>query len=132
MPPLKLPYNVSGGCIVKCVTLHTLAYSVTENPYTAAQRFLQNNDLPLSYIDQVVQFIEKNTASVNIGGANTQFVDPYTGKCSMPLACVDKLTLGLQVLRDTKQHKPHLAVVLQSSWILSLVRTSSDHSRSRI
>ncbi|EJF66161.1 phospholipase A-2-activating protein [Dichomitus squalens LYAD-421 SS1] len=60
-PPLKLPYNAS------------------ENPYTAAQRFLQNNDLPLSYLDQVVQFIEKNTAGVSIGGGNNQLVDPYTG-----------------------------------------------------
>ncbi|KAM5530207.1 hypothetical protein V8D89_016121 [Ganoderma adspersum] len=61
VPPLKLPYNAS------------------ENPYNAAQRFLQSNDLPMSYLDQVVQFIEKNTAGVNIGGANNQFVDPYTG-----------------------------------------------------
>ena len=51
-----------------------------ENPYTAAQRFLQNNDLPLSYLDEVVRFIEKNTAGVNIGGGNNQYVDPYTGK----------------------------------------------------
>ncbi|KAI0748494.1 phospholipase A-2-activating protein [Daedaleopsis nitida] len=61
VPPLKLPYNAS------------------ENPYNAAQRFLQNNDLPLSYLDEVVRFIEKNTAGVSIGGGNNQYVDPYTG-----------------------------------------------------
>ncbi|KAI0807771.1 phospholipase A-2-activating protein [Fomes fomentarius] len=61
VPPLKLPYNVS------------------ENPYTAAQRFLQSNELPLSYLDEVVRFIEKNTAGVDIGVGNNQFVDPYTG-----------------------------------------------------
>ncbi|KAH8930088.1 WD-40 repeat-containing protein [Atractiella rhizophila] len=61
-PPLKLPYNAS------------------ENPYSAAQRFLQTNELPLGYIDQVVQFIEKNTAGVNIGSTNNAFVDPYTGE----------------------------------------------------
>ncbi|OSD08506.1 phospholipase A-2-activating protein [Trametes coccinea BRFM310] len=61
-PPLKLPYNAS------------------ENPYTAAQRFLQNNDLPLSYLDEVVRFIEKNTAGTTIGAsAGEQFADPYTG-----------------------------------------------------
>ncbi|KAF8637390.1 hypothetical protein AX17_002886 [Amanita inopinata Kibby_2008] len=60
VPPLKLPYNV------------------TENPFTAAQRFLQENDLPLSYIDEVVGFIEKNTGGVSLGG-NEDYVDPYTG-----------------------------------------------------
>ncbi|KAL2313427.1 Ubiquitin homeostasis protein lub1 [Schizosaccharomyces pombe] len=41
--PLKLPYNA------------------TENPYQAANRFLELNQLPLSYTDEVVKFIEKNT-----------------------------------------------------------------------
>ncbi|QRV87354.1 ubiquitin homeostasis protein lub1 [Ceratobasidium sp. AG-Ba] len=60
VPPLSLPYNA------------------TENPYTAAQRFLAQNDLPLSYIDQVVSFIEKNTAGTKIQSSG-DFVDPYTG-----------------------------------------------------
>ncbi|KAI0302198.1 WD40-repeat-containing domain protein [Russula brevipes] len=60
VPPLKLPYNVN------------------ENPFTAAQRFLERNDLPLSYLDQVVQFIEKNTGGINLGG-NDDYVDPFTG-----------------------------------------------------
>ncbi|KAI0006182.1 WD40-repeat-containing domain protein [Russula compacta] len=59
VPPLKLPYNVN------------------ENTFTAARRFLENNDLPLSYIDQVAQFIEKNTAGVNIGGSD-DYGDPFT------------------------------------------------------
>ncbi|EAU88837.2 phospholipase A-2-activating protein [Coprinopsis cinerea okayama7 len=61
VPPLKLPYNV------------------TENPYSAAQRFLEANELSLNYIDEVVKFIEKNTAGVNIGTGNEEYVDPYTG-----------------------------------------------------
>jgi len=61
VPPLKLPYNVN------------------ENPYAAAQRFLERNELPNSYIDQIVQFIEKNTAGVNLGSGNNEYVDPYTG-----------------------------------------------------
>ncbi|KAF8509690.1 WD40-repeat-containing domain protein [Gautieria morchelliformis] len=48
------------------------------NPFEAAQRFLHVHELPLTYIDQVVNFIEKNTAGVSIGTSN-QFVDPYTG-----------------------------------------------------
>ncbi|EJD53176.1 PFU-domain-containing protein [Auricularia subglabra TFB-10046 SS5] len=64
VPPLKLPYNV------------------TENPFSAAQKFLQDNELPLSYIDEVVRFIEKNTAGVSLGTSNQQYVDPYTGASS--------------------------------------------------
>ncbi|KDQ19766.1 hypothetical protein BOTBODRAFT_27194 [Botryobasidium botryosum FD-172 SS1] len=60
-PPLKLPYNA------------------TENPYQAAQRFLAANDLPAEYLDQVVQFIEKNAAGPQLGPAPTGYVDPYTG-----------------------------------------------------
>lgn len=55
-----------------------LAKYIPENPYSAAQRFLQNHDLPLSYLDEVVRFIEKNTAGVNIN-TGSEFVDPYTG-----------------------------------------------------
>ncbi|KAJ2927584.1 hypothetical protein H1R20_g9510, partial [Candolleomyces eurysporus] len=61
VPPLKLPYNV------------------TENPYAAAQRFLQNNELEMTYIDQVVKFIETNTAGVNLGSGNDEYRDPFTG-----------------------------------------------------
>jgi len=43
VPLLKLPYNVS------------------ENPHSVAQRFLESNDLPLTYMDEVVKFIETNT-----------------------------------------------------------------------
>ncbi|KAI6028537.1 WD40-repeat-containing domain protein [Pisolithus orientalis] len=59
-PPLKLPVNVS------------------ENPYLAAQRFLEQNDLSLSYLDQVVKFIEQNTAGIKLGD-DSNYTDPYTG-----------------------------------------------------
>jgi len=51
----------------------------TENPFAAARRFLENNDLPLTYIDQVTQFIEKNTGGINLGGSD-DYVDPFTGE----------------------------------------------------
>ncbi|KAK6205195.1 WD40-repeat-containing domain protein [Scheffersomyces amazonensis] len=47
-PPLKLPYNVN------------------ENPYVAAERFLADNELPSSYTEEVVEFINKNTAGFNL------------------------------------------------------------------
>ncbi|KAG9318622.1 WD40-repeat-containing domain protein [Chiua virens] len=60
VPPLKLPYNIS------------------ENPFAAAQRFLQQNDLSMNYIDEIVRFIEKNTAGVKLG-EDSSYVDPFTG-----------------------------------------------------
>lgn len=57
-PPLKLPYNV------------------TENPFDAARRFLEDNELPLSYLDTVASFITKNSEGVDLSEpAPAQ--DPY-------------------------------------------------------
>ncbi|TCD70923.1 hypothetical protein EIP91_000829 [Steccherinum ochraceum] len=61
VPPLKLPYNAS------------------DNPYAAAQKFLESNDLPLTYLDEVVKFIEKNTAGVSLGSGSNDYSDPFTG-----------------------------------------------------
>ncbi|EIW84876.1 phospholipase A-2-activating protein [Coniophora puteana RWD-64-598 SS2] len=61
VPPLKLPYNAN------------------ENPYTAANRFLEQNDLPLSYIDEVANFIQKNASGTTLGSNNNDYVDPFTG-----------------------------------------------------
>ncbi|MBW0494854.1 hypothetical protein O181_034569 [Austropuccinia psidii MF-1] len=60
VPPLKLPYNVS------------------ENPYTVAQKWLAKHQLPDSYVEQVVQFIDKNTSGVAIGSQSSG-ADPLTG-----------------------------------------------------
>ena len=57
-PPLKLPYNVA------------------QNPYEAAQKFLEQNGLEMGYIDQVVKFIEQNTGGVKLGTGGGA-VDPY-------------------------------------------------------
>jgi phospholipase A-2-activating protein len=76
-PPLKLPYNTSGRWFLKCP--QCCAQDNVENPFEAAQRFLNAHDLPPTYLDEVVNFIEKNTAGVHIGTSN-QYVDPYTGE----------------------------------------------------
>lgn len=52
-PPLKLPVNTS------------------DNPYTLADEFLARNDLPISYRDQVVNFILKNTSGVSLDQPDT-------------------------------------------------------------
>ena len=48
-PPLKLPYNLS------------------QNPYEAATKFIQNNELPMTYLDQVANFITTNTQGATVG-----------------------------------------------------------------
>lgn len=60
-PALKLPYNQG------------------QNPFEAAQKFCFANELPLEYVDEIVGFIEKNTGGVTLGGAQNEYVDPYTG-----------------------------------------------------
>ncbi|PGH34849.1 phospholipase A-2-activating protein [[Emmonsia] crescens] len=57
-PPLKLPYNLS------------------QNPYEAATTFIQNNELPMGYLDQVANFITKNTQGASIGPSATQTQSP--------------------------------------------------------
>ena len=64
-PPLKLPYNVS------------------QNPYEAAQRFLEKHGLEMGYIDQVVKFIEQNTGGVKLGLGGGA-VDPYSSSRYVP------------------------------------------------
>ncbi|KAF5678472.1 phospholipase [Fusarium heterosporum] len=48
-PALKLPYNLS------------------ENPYERATKFLGDNELPLSYLDNVANFITENTKGATLG-----------------------------------------------------------------
>ncbi|KAK4561421.1 WD repeat protein Lub1 [Recurvomyces mirabilis] len=48
-PPLKLPYNS------------------TESPWDAAKRFLERNELPMSYYEQVANWISDNTKGTRIG-----------------------------------------------------------------
>ncbi|KAL8841207.1 MAG: hypothetical protein Q9170_000996 [Blastenia crenularia] len=48
-PPLKLPYNLS------------------QNPYEAATKFVQDNELPMTYLDQVANFITMNTQGATLG-----------------------------------------------------------------
>ncbi|XP_071173054.1 phospholipase A-2-activating protein-like isoform X1 [Mytilus edulis] len=60
-PPLKLPYDIK------------------EDPWFAAQRFLQNNELSPLFLDQVANFIIDNTKGVTLGQGPPQVSDPFTG-----------------------------------------------------
>lgn len=60
MPTRKLPYNR------------------TDNPYDVADKWLLKENLPLSFREQIVQFILQNTGQNNIT-FDSSFRDPYTG-----------------------------------------------------
>lgn len=60
-PPLKLPYNVG------------------EDPYEAADRFMEENQLPLTYRSQIADFILRNAAPASAGPVTGGGADPYTG-----------------------------------------------------
>ncbi|GAA99938.1 hypothetical protein E5Q_06641 [Mixia osmundae IAM 14324] len=62
-PPLKLPFNS------------------TQNPYTVAQKFLTDNELPPDYLDEVVRFIERNSGAVSLGNS-APAANPYNDSAS--------------------------------------------------
>ena len=52
--------------------------NIIDNPYNAAQEFISANELPQSYLEQVVDFITKNSQGASFG-TSSQHVDPFTG-----------------------------------------------------
>jgi len=58
-PPLKLPYNLN------------------QNHYEAARKFIEDNELPLTYLDQVANFIIQNTQGATLGQSSAQGTDPW-------------------------------------------------------
>lgn len=51
---------------------------VPDNPYTAADKWLLKENLPLSYRQQVVEFILQNSGQKDFA-LDTSYRDPYTG-----------------------------------------------------
>lgn len=81
-PPLKLPYNL------------------TQNPYDAARKFLEANELPGSYLDQIAQFITTNSEGIDLSSQappessyGTRYVPgvPETATKSIPKAVSTKV-----------------------------------------
>ncbi|ETI23800.1 hypothetical protein G647_05606 [Cladophialophora carrionii CBS 160.54] len=58
-PPLKLPYNIN------------------QNPYDAATKFLQDHELPMSYLEETANFIIKNTQGATLGQQAPTGADPW-------------------------------------------------------
>ena len=51
-----------------------------DDPWMAAHQFLERNDLSQMFLDQVVDFIQKNTKGVTIGQQAETRGDPFTGE----------------------------------------------------
>jgi len=58
-PPLKLPYNLN------------------QNHYEAARKFIEDHELPLTYLDQVANFIIQNTQGATLGQSSGPAADPW-------------------------------------------------------
>lgn len=58
-----------------------LPYNLTEDPWFAAQAFIHRNNLSQYYLDQVANFIVRNTKAMMVesGPAPATFADPFTG-----------------------------------------------------
>lgn len=53
-----------------------LAYNLNQNPYEAAQKFIADNELPITYLDQVANFITTNTKGATLGSSEPQTQGP--------------------------------------------------------
>ncbi|KAH7081244.1 WD40-repeat-containing domain protein [Paraphoma chrysanthemicola] len=54
-----------------------LAYNLNQNHYEAAQKFIDDNKLPITYLDQVANFIIQNTQGATLGQGSAQGADPW-------------------------------------------------------
>ncbi|KAF3435623.1 hypothetical protein FNV43_RR22714 [Rhamnella rubrinervis] len=58
--------------------IRKLPYNRTDNPYTVADKWLLSESLPLSYRQQIVEFILQNSGQRNLT-LDSSFRDPFTG-----------------------------------------------------
>lgn len=56
-----------------------LGYNRGENPYLAAQRFIDENEISQEFLDQIAHFIEQQVPPEALQSAGSQLSDPLTG-----------------------------------------------------
>lgn len=104
----------------------------TENPYDVADKWLLNENLPLSYRQQIVEFILQNTGQKDFT-PDPLFRDPYTGckaECSLCLSgyFFDGLfTLTIQILFQCFSQCLCAWSTIKSPRLLSLALHSISH-----
>ena len=70
LPPIQLPFNEG------------------DDPYMAAQKFLTENELSQHFLDEVANFIIKNSnwnTTKLQSSSSSSYVDPFTGKLTLHL-----------------------------------------------
>lgn len=78
-----------------------LPYNSDENPYDSARRFLEKNELPMSYLDEVAQFITSNAVVKNTQKSYNPYADRATGPAqSQPTATATPTTLKVVPHRE--------------------------------
>ncbi|KAK6368020.1 uncharacterized protein PV06_09259 [Exophiala oligosperma] len=93
-PPLKLPYNV------------------TQNPYEAATKFLQDHELPLSYLEETANFIIKNTQGATLGQSQPAGADPWGTESRYRPGEVSSYQAPPAPVKQTLPQKDYLPVVI--------------------
>ncbi|XP_068654186.1 uncharacterized protein [Aristolochia californica] len=89
--------------------IRKLPYNRSENPYTVADKWLLKENLPLTYRQQVVEFILQNSGQSNFI-LDTSFHDPYTGS-SAYIPGGSSVSAGLPA-KPTFQHLPKKGMLL--------------------
>ena len=98
-PALKLPYNT------------------TQNPHEAAMKFLQDNELPMTYLDETANFIVKMTQGASLGQASqpqpqVPGADPWGSEARYRPEAVSTYQPSTNVSPSKKlPHKDYLAIV---------------------
>ena len=67
-------------------TIITRFFIISDDPWMAAHKFLEENELSPMFLDQVANFITKNTEGVTLGQPQSNVSDPFTGKRTAELA----------------------------------------------
>lgn len=63
-----------------------LPYNKTDDPWHAAQKFIHDNNLSQNFLDEVANFIIRNSGyGKSAIGNSSSFVDPFTGKIFITL-----------------------------------------------
>ncbi|KAL2609949.1 hypothetical protein R1flu_028522 [Riccia fluitans] len=93
-----------------------LPYNRGQNPYDVADRWLLNEDLPLGYRQQVVEFLLQNTGQQTQMQLDSKYVDPYTGANAyvpqQPGWSVPQISATAQTPTHVLKHLPKRGMLL--------------------
>ncbi|KAH0846122.1 hypothetical protein AYO21_10097 [Fonsecaea monophora] len=120
-PPLKLPFNV------------------TQNPYDAATKFLQDHELPMSYLEETANFIIKNTQGATLGQSAPTGADPWGTENryrpgDVPTSSYQPPPPPYAPTRRTLPQKQYLSVVIgkPSAAMTQIIKKNTEYAASEM